>query len=115
VSASLTPPFVASDRGDIDVFPTLEAMASHTEVYDLDGYEFFDAAGRPIPATADGYSVRLTPDEQSVARPERLEELLRSYFARLPEPLAEFAAAALQAKTLHELVELRTRLEHRPR
>jgi len=114
VTESLLPPFFASDRGDVDVFSTLEAMASHAEIYDLDGYEFFDSAGRPIVGTSEGFAVRLAPAE-GAARPERLEQLLRSYFAKLPTSFAEFSAASNQARTLEELVELRKRLEGHPK
>jgi hypothetical protein len=58
----LKPPFFVSEPPDIHVFPTVEAMASDVETYDLPGYEFFDAAGQRLKATAHGYEVHLQPD-----------------------------------------------------
>jgi hypothetical protein len=104
------PPFLVSDLGDVDVSPTLSGVAASVEIYDLPGCEFFDAKGRRITASADGYRVVLAPSEPAVYEPERLELLLRNYFRRLNPALASFTDAADRAAALDELVRLRQAL-----
>ncbi|MDX6257642.1 MAG: hypothetical protein QOJ11_3976 [Frankiales bacterium] len=110
----LQPPFFSSDRGDIDVHDSVQAMASSVEVYDLEGSEFFDSQGRRLVATADGYAVQLAVGD-GAAEPQRLDLLLRSYFRMLEQTRPSFSERAKSAQDLAELVALRTELDRLPR
>ena len=107
----LTPPYLLSEDGDVDVFPTLEAMSSYVEVYDLDRYEFFDSVGCCLTASADGYQVVIAPNPDGRADPDHLEDLLRTYFLRLSSTFKPYVERAQRAETLAELVKLRSQFE----
>jgi hypothetical protein len=112
----ITPPFFANDRGDLSIFDSMKRMASQIEVYDVDDNEFFDARGRRLAATTEGYRVTgFGPRPGVPAEPTKLEALLRDYFRRLPERCRSYSEAAAQASSLDELVRLRWDFENRPR
>ncbi|HEX4324923.1 MAG TPA: hypothetical protein VHZ77_09875 [Gaiellaceae bacterium] len=110
----LTPPFLAGDRGDIYVFADLNAMYSGVEAYDAPKMDLFDATGRPLRAVVDGYSWTVDQDQVGRPDPERLESILQSYFARLPEAFSAYSARAAKAANLNDLVRLRQELAHEP-
>jgi hypothetical protein len=113
---SLTAPFLANDQGDVSIYESIEDMVAQFEPIDaLDGtQEFFDARGTAIqPVRVDeGWRPTASIDGP---QPERLERILRSYFARLPNDLAAFSARAVQATSLDELVQLKRELARMPR
>jgi hypothetical protein len=113
VNNGFTPPFIASDDGDISIFPTLEEMASEFEVYDINHCEFFDADGQRIRAIADNYALKLAPNKSARPEPDHLEELLRSYFRRLRKN-PDFSTAAERTTNLRELIDLWRELEEQP-
>jgi hypothetical protein len=116
--SELESPFVVSDGGDLMAFNRLEDVESQIEVYDVGAYEFFDASGQRLVATLDGYRVHLHAARGAAPEPERLEALLRSYFAGLAARRQRFAAygsAADRAASLHELLELRLELSNEAR
>ena len=115
MTVNLEPPFFASDGGDVDIFMTMEELAADVGVYDLKTLEFFDANGRRLLGTADGFQVSLAADPSAPPDPERLEKALRGFFARLPSELAEYSSAAERATNLAALVAVREELERRPR
>jgi hypothetical protein len=116
--SELTPPFVVREGGDLIAFDRLEDVESEIEAYDVGRLEFFDADGRPLVATVDGYRVHLHADPEATPEPERLEAMLRSYFAGLGVRqlrFADYASAANRATSLHELLQLRLKLSNEPR
>jgi hypothetical protein len=116
--SELESPFVVSDGGDLMVFHRLEDVESQIETYDAGGYEFFDANGQRLVAMLDGHRVQLHADRNAAPEPERLEAMLRSYFAGLAareQRFARYASAADRTVSLRELVELRLRLSNEAR
>jgi hypothetical protein len=116
--SKLTPPFVVSEGGDLIAFDTLKHVESEIAAYDVESLEFFDATGRRLAATVEGYRVALGADVDAKPEPERLESMLRSYFAGLgarEQRFASYATAADRASSLHELLELRLKLSSEPR
>lgn len=118
--SELTPPFVVCEGGDLIAFDRLEDVESAIEAYGVreDTLEFFDATGGRLRATVDGYRIRLHRDPAVAPEPERLEVMLRSYFAGLGargQRFAGYASAADCATSLHELLELRLKLSNEPR
>jgi hypothetical protein len=109
----LRPPFICSYDGDIDVYESVPAMAASVEAYDLNRTEFFDSHGRRLDATAAGYAVQLAA-AAGPPEPERLEQLLRSYFRALERSRPMFTERAESARGLTELVVLRAELERLP-
>jgi hypothetical protein len=115
--SELKSPFVVSDGGDLMAFRRLKDVESQIEAYDAGGYEFFDANGQRLVATLDGHRVQLHLARSPAPEPERLEAMLRSYFAGLAarqQRFAAYASAADRAASLHELLELRLRLSNEP-
>ncbi len=112
----LTPPFFAIEGHDVAVFDSLDDMASAIEAYDVDDNQFFDARGRPLAATVDGYRVSgFGPVPDVADDPEELERLLRRYFGRLPDRDRSYSEAAAEARSLDELVRLCLDYERRSR
>ena len=114
--ADLNPPFVASDHGDVSIFESIDAMVALIEPIDaLDGgHEFFDAYGAVLePIPVDG---RWRPMPSS-AEPqiERLDRILRAYFARLPDRFETYATRAASSRSLSDLIALRLELAREPR
>ena len=89
--SDLTSPFVLREGDDLIAFDSLENLESAIEAYDVGKLEFFDANGRPLVATVDGYRVHLHADPEATLEPERLEAMLRSYFAGLGARQQRFA------------------------
>ena len=116
--ADLSAPFLASNHGDVSIFKTMDDMVAMIEPVDaLDGgHEFFDARGAVLAALPSDARWRLM-SSGAQPQPERLEDILRSYFAKLPEPFAAYIARAATRTSLSELIELRLELarETRPR
>ena len=110
----LTPPFLASDRGDIDVFDDLSQMYAGVEAVDASHMDLFDATGRPLHAIVDGYTWTVDQHRAEPPDPERLALILRSYFARLPKTFSAYSARAATAPSLDDLVHLRQELAHEP-
>lgn len=74
------PPIVCLDSGDLTLYSGFDAAETHTEVYDVDGFEFFDATGlRLVARPARDYGVRLTVVEPPEQDPNALLEALRNY------------------------------------
>lgn len=69
--------FVFEDSVNLDVFPSLAAAESGTEVYDLQTLVYFATDGTVLAATAEGYAVRLAPT--SDRRADELRDRLRVY------------------------------------
>ncbi len=116
--SELTPPFVVREGGDLIAFDRLEDVEAGIEAYDVGRLEFFDADGRPLVATVDAYRVHLHADPEATPEPERLETMLRRYFAGLGtrrQRFAEYARAAERATSLQELLQLRLKLSNEPR
>lgn len=111
VTAAVKPRFLLVEPGDVGIFPTVEAMASYVESYDVAGYEFFDANGARLVSNVDGYKVNLVPDLQGAPEPSHLEDALRSYFTRLSPSSESYSTAATEARSLEDLVELRWQFE----
>lgn len=107
-------PFVANYRGDVIVFSDLETMHADIEALDASNVELFDAAGRPLRAVVEGYKWHVDEHWTGDPDPDRLIDLLRSYFSRLPDELAEFASRAVAAASLDELLQLRIELSGAP-
>lgn len=110
----LRSPFLANDRGDVYVYDTLEAMRADIEAIDASKIEFFDADGRPIRVIVEGYKWHIDEHSADPPAPDRLTDILRDYFARLPEELADFSARASAASSLDELLRLRIDLSDFP-
>jgi hypothetical protein len=109
-------PFFANDNGDISPYDSVDDMIAMIEAVDaLDAtHEFFDANGSVLIAVADGE--RWHPTRSNDApRPDQLKSILETYFARLPDELAEYAARASGYNSLSQLVALRLELEREPR
>ncbi|MDQ1628285.1 MAG: hypothetical protein QOI54_2029 [Actinomycetota bacterium] len=109
-------PFFANDNGDISPYDSVDDMIAMIEAIDaLDAtHEFFDANGLVLIAVPD--SERWHPTRSNdEPQPERLKSILQTYFARLPDHLAEFRARAESAGSLAALVALRQELAMRPR
>ena len=106
--------FVCHD-GDVACFETRERLAAFVEVYDIDkGFEFFDAQAHPLTASRVGRGVLVHNDRDGVAAPERLSQLLSSYFQHLPEKYHAYSVRAAAAATLDELVSLFDEFDRRP-
>jgi hypothetical protein len=110
----LIPPFVASDRGDVYVYEDIGGMCAAIEAYDAPNMDLFDATGRPFRAVVDGYTWTVDQDQVGPPEPERLEAILRRYFARLPENFPDYAARAATASSLEDLIQLRKELAREP-
>ena len=110
-----TAPFIACEPGDNSIFATANEMASYVEVYDIPILEFFDAEGRRLTATADGYRVVLHFDPEREPEPERLASLLQSFFSRLSRHHSDYTHAAQGLQNLDDLVRLRWKLNLEPR
>ena len=111
---TLVPPFIASDQGDVYVFNDLDAMYADIEAIDASTIELFDVAGRPIRVIVEGYTWHVDEHRLGDPTPDRLTDILRGYFSRLPDALAEFSARAVAAASLDELVQLRVELAAAP-
>ena len=72
--------------------------------------DLFDGEGRPLSAVVDGYSWTVDAGRAGEPEPERLEAILRRYFARLRENLPAYAARAEGASSLRDLIQLRADL-----
>jgi hypothetical protein len=109
----LTTPVFANENGDLSIYGSLDAMASYVEAIDVENgeYEFFDAAGWRLEATVSANQVTFTLDPAGLLEAERLEEILRGCFSRLPSRLQDFERRAAAARSLSELVVLREELE----
>jgi hypothetical protein len=110
----LAPPFLASERGDVDVFDRLRDMYAEIEAVDASNMDLFDATGRPLRVVVDGYTWSVDEEQVDPPDPERLVALLRDYFARLPETFSDYSARASTATDLSDLVRLRQELAHEP-
>lgn len=112
----LVAPFFANDNGDVSVFESVDKMIATIEPVDaLDGrHEFFDSLGTVLHPTADPERWHPTASSEE-GRPQRLESILRSYFARLPERFADYSTRAARSTSLSELVRLRSELAREPR
>jgi hypothetical protein len=110
----LTPPFIASERGDVSVYADLTAMYADIEAVDASSMDFFDATGRQLRAVVDGYTWTIDLDQVGLPDPEGLVSVLRSYFARLPEALSAYSARAATATSPNDLVRLRQELAGEP-
>lgn len=108
-------PFLACESGDVNIYGTVDEMASDIEAYDIPIFEFFDAEGRLFTATADGYQVVLHFDPEREPEPERLASLLQSFFSRLSRHHSDYTHAAQGMQTLDDLVRLRWKLNLEPR
>lgn len=116
--SDLTSPFVLREGDDLIAFDSLENLESAIEAYDVGKLEFFDANGRPLVATVDGYRVHLHADPEATLEPERLEAMLRSYFAGLgarQQRFARYTNAAEHVTSLQALLQLRLKLSSEPR
>ena len=116
----LKPPFVVSEGRDLMAFDRLDDVESHIEAYDVrkGTLEFFDANGQRLEATVDGYRVHVHLDRELKPEPERLEAMLRRYFAGMGARRTRFASYASEAEhasSLQELLELRLKLSNEPR
>jgi hypothetical protein len=114
----LEAPFVATDGRDLMAFRRLKDVESQIEAYDAGRYEFFDANGQRLAATLDGHRVQLDLARKAAPEPDRLETMLRSYFAGLAareQRFEPYASAADRTVSLRELVELRLRLSNEAR
>ncbi len=110
----LQSPFVANDRGDVMAFDLLQTMYADIEAIDASKIEFFDATGRPLRAVLEGYTWHVDEHRPGEPAPERLAEILRDYFSRLPDELAEFSSRAEATSSLEELLQLRIELSAAP-
>jgi hypothetical protein len=110
----LTPPFLASDRGDVYVYDDLPALYANVEALDVPVIDLFDSAGRPLRAVVEGYSWTVEQQQVEPPDPDRLEVTLRRYFARLPEEFSSYRARAATAPDLSHLVRLRQNLAQEP-
>jgi hypothetical protein len=112
VMANLIPPFLANENGDVTIYRTLDDIAAHVEAVDVrnGAYDFYDSRGQVILASISADRVALATAPQDFVHPERLESVLRRYFARLPRRFSEFSELASGAATLADLVSLRERL-----
>ena len=116
--ARLVGPYVVVEGKDVTAFERLQDVESAIEAVDVAGYEFFDATGRRLAASVEGYRVRLYADPKAAPEPERLETALRDYFAGMAakhERFAGYEKAADRARTLSDLLDLRIRLSNEPR
>jgi len=109
--SALTAPFLASDDGDVSVYETIDKMVASIESIDAldESSEYFDSQGVVLIPQLDETRWHLTPSS-SAPQPQRLETILRSYFARLPNRYAEYTARATSAASLSSLVDLRVEL-----
>lgn len=112
--ADSVPPFFVSDGGDLSSFDTSERLAAFVEIYDLRGLELLDSQGRPLRATVEGARMTIWEDPGGVVQPERLEQLLREYFRRLPARARGYSDRADRSQSLNELVLLFQEFERRP-
>lgn len=110
----LRPPFVANDRGDVVAFQDLATMYADIEAIDASKIELFDATGRPLRAVIEGYKWHIDEHHAGDPAPERLTDVLRDYFFRLPIELGEFSARAVRATSLEQLLQLRIELSMAP-
>jgi len=110
----LKSPFVANDRGDVIAFDDLDTMCGDIEAIDASKMELFDATGRPLRAVVEGYKWHIDEHRVGDPEPDRLTDILRGYFARLPDQLAGFSARAVAASSLEELLQLRIELSGAP-
>jgi hypothetical protein len=112
-------PVFADEHGDLSIFESVEKMDAHIEAIDVENneYEFFDADGQRLTAEVDSNTghVKFQVDNNRPPDPEHLALLLRTYFQRLPDHLAEFRERAESAGSLAALVALRLELAMRPR
>lgn len=109
--AGLIAPFLASDGGDLTIYESIDDMVAMIEGIDAlaGALEFFDANGTMLEPVSVGE--RWAPMPSSAEpKPERLEEILRSYFDRLPKPLSTYTARAATRTSLPGLAELRQEL-----
>jgi hypothetical protein len=87
------------DGNDVSAYPTIEAAAAASEVYDLKVLTYFTDDGTVLRATAEGYQVRLTPTTER--RPDELRDRLRTHLQHpavgLDPGLAEDPVSAAQA------------------
>lgn len=74
-------PIFLIDGGDVVAFPSIADAEGGSEIYDIEGYQYFDAEGTVLDATADGYRVRLVPTAE-----RRLDELRGRLDAYLRHP-----------------------------
>jgi hypothetical protein len=110
----LTPPFVASDSGDVYVYDDLKAMYAEVEAYDAPSMDLFDATGRPLRVVVQGYTWTVDEDRVDSPEPERLVSILRTYFERLPEQYSSYRARAADTPGLSDLLTLRQELAREP-
>jgi hypothetical protein len=97
------PPFIGVDGGDLWIFEDIGAHGA--ESYDLKALRFYDSRGHKLVATANGYTVTLEMDPQSLAEPETLESLIRTYLSRMSPPNSDHSPQH-ESATLSELVEM---------
>jgi len=87
------------DGNDASAYPTLEAAASASEVYDLNVLTFFAEDGTVLRAIAEGDQVRLTTTTER--RLDELRDRLRTYLQHpavgLDPALADHPVFAAQA------------------
>jgi hypothetical protein len=110
----LPTPLVANYGGDVFAFDDLEAMQADIEAFDASKIELFDATGRPLRAVVEGYKWHVDEYWTGDPDPDRLTDILRDYFSRLPAALAEFSARAVAATSLDDLLQLRIELSVAP-
>lgn len=109
------PPFFVCQSGDIASLATTQHLAAFVEVYDIDkGFEFFDSQARPLAVSREGREVSVRSEPEAIQATERMSELLRAYFQRLPEKYHGYVLRASGAETLDALVELFDEFEKRP-
>jgi len=108
------PPFFVNDNGDLSSFESLERLGAFVEVYDLGALEFLDSQGRPLVSDAEGYRVIIHEDPDAVPDPDRLEQLLRACFNRLPGKARSYSERAERSDSLIELVQLFEEFQRQP-
>jgi hypothetical protein len=72
-------PVFAFDGGDLAVFPDLASAERGTEVYDIQGLDFFSSDGTRLAASAEGYAVTLEVTAQK--DPDELRSRLRDFLS----------------------------------
>ncbi|HEV8064745.1 MAG TPA: hypothetical protein VGP46_07935 [Acidimicrobiales bacterium] len=108
------PPFFVNNNGDLSSFESMERLGAFVAPYDLGALELLDSQGCPLVATAEGYKVTVRQDPEAVRDPNRLEQLLRAYFSRLPAKGRSYSDRAASSHSLLELVQLFQDFERQP-
>ena len=80
-SIEMVPPIVLDENGDVQIFPSVDAVTSYVEAIDVlnNEYAFYDSTGRVLEAQVRNGKVSLTPTDKS----ESDSAVLRNHIARV--------------------------------